>query len=53
MAGRYEGHALVPFADRQVHKLVKFHTTAMVVRGAVESFKPPINADGRGCFHRR
>src|SRR5439155_9797560 len=26
MAGRYEGHALVPLADRQVHKLVKFHT---------------------------
>src|SRR5437016_10574182 len=40
---------LVPLAGRQVHKLVKFRTTAMVVRGAVESFKPPINADERGC----
>jgi len=34
------------------HKLVKFRTTAMVVRGAVESFKPPINADVHR-FHRR
>jgi len=40
---------LGPLAGRQVHKLVKFRTTAMVVRGAVETLKPPINADKRGC----
>src|SRR5438046_4051039 len=39
----------VPLAGPQVHKLVKFRTTAMVVRGAAESLKPPINADERGC----
>src|SRR5436309_2968523 len=41
--------SLVPLAGRQVQKLVKFRTTAMVVRVAVESLRPPINADERGC----
>ena len=47
-AGGRDTRWLVPLGGHQVHKLVKFRTRAMVEKGAVESLKPPINAE-RGC----